>query len=79
MKLSLYISDPVLQLAAILKLSAKAFSHYSITDLKEHNETLKLYVDNLLARVMEECPDALSSSNNNSRRPSRAKTRTLTV
>ena len=27
--------------------------------LKEQNATMKLYIDHLVARVMEECPEAL--------------------
>ena len=33
-----------------------------VSELREQNDTLKLYVDHLVARVMEECPEALCAS-----------------
>ncbi len=48
----------------------------SCVDLKEQNETMKLYVDHLVARVMEESPESLSA------RPAarrKSKSRTVTV
>ena len=42
-------------LVSVLIITATSFS----PELREQNETLKIYVDHLVARVMEECPEAL--------------------